>query len=260
MDPLTDDDPDRDDPYRDAELYDLEYADMHEDVAYYTAIAARSRGPLLELGCGTGRLTLPMSRAPVRIVGVDIAQSMLDGCQRKLDRLPPAQRARVELIQGDFRTLRLQRTFATVLWPFNALHHCHSDAELADAIDTLVAHLAPGGLLAVDAYLPDYDLYDRDPNQRFEGRTFLDPRTGGALESWEQGWWDPQTRIHHVVYHYRHRDGRVEKAHLRFHMWELHELHAAFARAGFRLQHEASDYRDTPLEPTSLKWVATFTR
>ncbi len=253
---LTDDDH----PYRDADLYDLEYADMHEDVAYYTAIAAQTSGELLELGCGTGRLLLPMSRAPVKIVGVDLSAAMLEGCRHKLAHVPTEQRARVELVQGDFRTLRLGRTFATVLWPFNALHHCRNDEELAAAIDTLAVHLEPGGLLAIDAYLPDYELYDRDPNEQFEGRTFLDPRTGGLLESWEQGWWDPTTRIHHVVYHYQHRDGAVEKVHMSFHMWELPELHAAFARAGFRLLHEAGDFQDGPLGGDALKWVATFTR
>jgi SAM-dependent methyltransferase len=249
---------DEDDPYRDPDLYDLEYADMHEDVAYYTAIAVQSEGDMLELGCGTGRLTVPMSRAPVRIVGVDLSEAMLTGCRRKLSALPEAQRRRVELVQGDFRTLRLGRTFATVLWPFNALHHCKTDADLHDAIQTLAAHVRPNGLLAVDAYLPDLELYDRDASERFEGRTFLDPRTGGALESWEQGWWDDATRTHHVVYHYRHRDGRLEKAHLRFRMWNLDELHAAFADAGFQLEHEASDFRDAPLQARSLKWVATF--
>jgi len=254
--PLSDDD----DPYRDADLYDLEYSDMHEDVAYYTAMAVQSEGPILELACGTGRLTLPMSRAPVGIVAVDIAESMLEGCRRKLAELPPHQARRVELLQGDFRTLRLNRTFATVMWPFNALHHCRTDEQLAAAIDTLATHLAPGGLLAVDAYLPDLELYDRDPTERFEGRTFLDPRTGGALESWEQGWWDDATRTHHVVYHYQHRDGTLEKAHLRFTMWELPQLHRAFERAGFQLEHEASDFRGTPLDERSLKWVSTFRR
>ncbi len=251
---------DNDDPYRDPDLYDLEYADMHEDVAYYTAIAGQSGGDVLEFGCGTGRLTVPMSRAPVGIVGVDISAAMLEGCRRKLAKLSEGQRRRVELVEGDFRDLRLGRTFATVLWPFNALHHCRSDAEFEAAVQTLVAHLRPGGMLAVDAYLPDLELYDRDPSERFEGRTFLDPRTGGPLESWEQGWWEDDTRTHHVVYHYRHRDGQVEKAHLRFRMWTLEELHTAFAKAGLRLDHEASDFRGTPLEPRSLKWVATFHR
>ena len=250
---------DRDDRYRDADLYDLEYADMFEDVAYYAAIAAQTEGPLLELACGTGRLTLPMSRT-TSIVAVDRSPAMLDGCRRKMVSVPPSQARRIELLEGNFLDLRLGRTFHTVLWPFNALHHCRNDHELHAAIQTLAVHTAPGGCVAIDAYLPDVALYDRDPNERFEERTLFEAKTGRSMETWEQGWWDAETRTHHVVYHYQYLDGRLEKAHLRFTMWELPELHRAFEEAGFRLEYEASDFRSAPIEPSSLKWVATFTR
>ena len=233
---------------------------MHEDVAHYTAMAWQTKGAVLELGCGTGRLTLPMARAGAKVVGIDRSEAMLRGCRKKLGALPPIQSAAVELHQGDFSSFSLGRTFPTVLWPFNALHHLHSDEALTQALACIVAHMEPDAVLGMDAYLPDLELYDRDPSEQFEGRTFLDPRTGKALESWEQGWWDAATRIHHVVYHYRHRDGHIEKAHLRFHMWELDELRAAFAAAGLVPDHEASDFQSSPLGPRSLKYVATYRR
>jgi SAM-dependent methyltransferase len=251
-------DPLSDDPYRDPDLYDLEYADMHEDVAYYVAMAWQSSGSVLELGCGTGRLTLPMLQTGARVVGVDRAEGMLEGLRRKLAHETPELRARCELVQGDFVTFDLGRRFATVIWPFNALHHCRDDAELARALDRIVAHLAPDGVLGLDAYLPDYELYDRDPEERFEERTFIDPRTHQRLDSWEQGWWDAAARVHHVVYHYRHADGRVEKVHLPFRMWEIEELRGAFRRAGLAIVHEASDFRDGGVGHDDLKYVATL--
>jgi SAM-dependent methyltransferase len=254
VDPVIDDD----DPYRDPELYDIEYADMSEDVAYYQAIAWQADGPILELGCGTGRLTIPMADTGAHMVGVDLSEAMLAGCRAKLDALPPA--GTVELHHGEFRTFELGRRFNTIIWPFNALHHLRTDEALDQALQRIAAHLEPGGMLATDAYLPDLELYDRDPNQKFEGRTFLDPRTGGALESWEQGWWEPEGRIHHVLYTYRHPDGETEKVHICFRMWSLEELRAAFVRAGFTIEHEAEDFRSTPLRPKSLKYVATFRR
>lgn len=246
-----------DDPYADAGLYDLEYADHDEDVPYYQSIAWQASGPILELGCGTGRLAIPMAHAGAQVVGVDLAPAMLEGLRRRLDDETPSVRARIELHQGDFRTLRLGRRFPVVLWPFNALHHCEGDADLDAALLTIREHLEPGGLVALDAYLPDLELYDRDPDARFEERDFIDPVRRERVYSWEQGWWDAENRVHHVVYHYRSPTAH-RRAHIAFRMWELDELRAAWARHGFTVEHEAEDFRSTPLGPASLKYVVAL--
>ena len=248
-----------DDPYRDPHLYDLEYADHDEDIAYYKAMAWQAEGPVLELGCGTGRLTLPMASVGAHVTGVDLSEGMLTGLRARLADMPSDVRGRVEVLQGDFRTLALGRRFATVLWPFNALHHCRTDEELDASLEVLLAHLAPDGVIGLDAYLPDIELYDRDPNERYEERHLIDPVRGEAVRSWEQGWWDAPTRTHHVVYTYASASG-TRKAHLRFTMWELPELRAAFARHGLRVLHEAEDFRSTPLNDSSLKYVAQLSR
>jgi SAM-dependent methyltransferase len=247
---------DDDDPYRDAHLYDLEYADHDEDIAWYQALAWQAEGPVLELGCGTGRLTLPMAQAGATVTGVDLSHAMLDGLRERLAASPPLQQ-RVEVLHGDFRTLRLGRRFDVVLWPFNALHHCRDDAQLDASLQTIRAHLAPGGVVGLDAYLPDLELYDRDPQERFEERHLIDPSRGEAIHSWEQGWYDHDTRIHHVVYHYASASG-LRKAHLTFRMWTLDELRQALSRNGFVLEHEAEDFRSSPLTADSLKYVATM--
>ena len=250
---------DSDDPYRDAALYDLEYADHTEDIAYYQAMAWQASGEVLELGCGTGRLTLPMARAGAHITGVDLSAAMLTGPGDRLEAEKDAVRRRVHLVEGDFRALALDKAFALVLWPFNALHHCRTDAQLHASLAVIDAHLAAGGQVGLDAYLPDLELYDRDPSQRFEERHMIDPHTQQAITSWEQGWWDAPTRTHHVVYHYRSRHG-VRRAHLQFTMWELDELRSAFHDHGFETVHEAEDFRGAPLTDTSLKYVAVLQR
>jgi SAM-dependent methyltransferase len=249
-------DPVDDDPYAEPELYDLEYAHHDEDVGWYVDRARAARGPVLELGCGTGRLTLPIARAGVSVLGVDRAQPMLDQLHAKLRREPADVRLRAKTLAADYLALDLDQRFAAVLWPFNAIHHCPGPDAVVAVLQRARAWLVPGGRLAMDAYLPDLDLYDRDPHGRYEPRTFTDPRSGERLDSWEQGWWDEPTRTHHVLYVYRHTDGREERAHLALRMYELHELHDLVARAGFRVVREAMDFEGTPLAPDALKWVA----
>jgi SAM-dependent methyltransferase len=251
-----------DDPYADPTLYDLEYASHTEDITYYQRLALEVDGPILELGCGTGRLTLPMARMGARVDGVDLAEGMLEGLRLKVASLPRAEGARVRFFPGDFRDLPAHLTgpYPLVIWPFNALHHCRDEDDVRATLTGILDRLAPDGTLALDVYLPDRELYDRDPTQTYEHRIFQDPRDGTPLHTWEQGWWDEDTRTHHVVYTYKHRTGREEKCHLRLRMFEREELLALFAEVGLRVVHSAQDFQGTPVGPGSLKWVLQLER
>ncbi|MEZ4320993.1 MAG: class I SAM-dependent methyltransferase [Myxococcota bacterium] len=249
------------DPYADAALYDLEYADHTEDIGYYTTLASLSTGPLLELGCGTGRLTLPMARRGACVDGVDASDGMLEGLRLKLAAEPAPVQARIRFWNGDFRepNPHLRTDYEWVLWPFNAIHHCKSPDDVVRTLGWVREHLGPDGRVALDAYLPDRTLYDRDPKKTYEHRIFKDPRTGQPLHTWEQGWWDEASRTHHVVYTYKHRDQTEERAHLTLRMFEQEELASLFREAGFRITFSAEDFQGTPLRPASLKWVIQLT-
>ena len=249
-----------DDPYADGALYDLEYADHHEDVPWYVLQARRSRGPVLELGCGTGRLTVPIAQAGVQITGVDRATPMLETLRGKLGAESDEVRSRVALLEGDYETLEPGGPFGAVLWPFNAMHHCAGPDAVVAVLRAALGWVKPRGLLALDCYLPDLDLYDRDPEARFEPRAFRDPRSGQPMESWEQGWWDADAHVHHVLYVYRHPDGREERTRLQLRMYPLAEVRRMLAVAGWELEHESRDFSGAPLEEDALKYVAIARR
>ncbi len=247
-----------DDPYGLGPLYDLEYVNHTEDLRHYTDLAIESDGPVLELGCGTGRLLLSIAAMGFAVHGVDRSATMLAQLDEKLARQGAGIRSRVTFGRGDFQTWTPNRQYPLVLLPFNAIHHCRHRDEMVAMLGVVRRALAPGGIFALDCYLPDLELYDRDPDQRFEERIFEDPRTGARLRSWEQGWWDTKTQIHHVVYVYCHEDGREERAHLQFSMYELDELRATFTEAGFEIVNEASDFSGGALLADSLKWVGVL--
>lgn len=245
-----------DDPYDLPDLYDLEYRDHVEDLAWYEALAARTPGPVLEFACGTGRLTLALARAGHEVHGVDRSEPMLRRLEQRLQGEAPEVRARVHTAVGDFRNWRGTRRYPLVLLPFNALHHCRDEEELQAVFQTCADALEPGGVFAFDAYLADLDLYDRDPDERFEPRTFVHPQTGERIESWEQGWWDAETRIYHVLYVYERANGRRQRSHLQLRMFDMETLRGAVRRAGFTVLLEASDFEGSPLGPDALKYVA----
>ncbi|MCA9488834.1 MAG: class I SAM-dependent methyltransferase, partial [Myxococcales bacterium] len=218
-----------------------------------------------ELGCGTGRLTVPLARAGVRIHGIDRSGPMLSRLAARLERLPPLVRDQISFAEADYLSPEATPPAdmgapAAVLWPFNALHHCPGPDAVAAVLRKAGEWVGGGGRLAVDCYLPDRELYSRDPDQRYEFRTFVDPSDGGMLESWEQGWWDEENRVHHVVYTYRSGDGRERRSHLSLRMYELAELHALIAASGWRIVREVRDFDGTPLGPRPLKWIAVLER
>ena len=247
------------DPYENPLLYELEYQDYTKDVGFYVALSRRVGSPILELGCGSGRLGIPILEAGAEVYGVDQSQPMLDHFTAKVnDR--PALKGRLTLLRADFCTLEMPRAFPLILAPFNALHHCSSTRELAALFRTAHRTLVPGGYLAFDCYLIDRSLYDRDPDERYEARWFKEPHTGEAIYSWEQSWWEESTQVHHVSYHYQRQSGTVETTHLALHMYERALIRQLFEEAGFKLCYEWSDFEGSPVGTTDQKWIVLLQR
>lgn len=244
-----------DDPYREPALYDLEYAHQTDDIAFYVGVSRRSRGPVLELGCGNGRITVPIARHGVEVHGVDVSEAMLTALNRRLRAESDAVRLRVRVSRGDFREIDAQGRYALVIWPFNAMHHCESAADVRAVLERARAALRPGGAIYMDCYLPDYSLYSRAPDGRYEERTFKDPRDGHPLVSWESGRWDPDTRVHHVIYVYQRVDGTEDRVELALRMFERVELEAIIASAGLTITWQSSDFHGGAMTARSLKWV-----
>jgi len=101
-----------------AAIYDAIYGDR-DDAGFWQAIAAAvGGGPILELGCGTGRVLLPLARAGYEITGIDLSVGMLERCRARLQSEPPEVRDRVRLVAADMTSFDLGRRFATILCPF----------------------------------------------------------------------------------------------------------------------------------------------
>ena len=158
-------------PYADGALYDHTWRRRREDVRFYADLAGSLGGPVLEMGVGTGRVAFEMARRGVDVVGVDRLPAMLGRARERLARLPRKVAARVELREGDVRSLRLRRRFPLIVAPFNAFMHLYERQDWEAALATIRRHLAPGGLFAFDVRNPDPAELARDPARLYRGRT-----------------------------------------------------------------------------------------
>ncbi len=103
-----------------AEFYDsvVPYRER-QDVNFFVEMAQRSGGPVLELGCGTGRVLIPIAKSGIEIVGLDASPGMLSLCREKLlSESNDVQSKVLDLVQGDMRAFQLSRKFSLVTIPF----------------------------------------------------------------------------------------------------------------------------------------------
>jgi SAM-dependent methyltransferase len=142
-----------------AKYYDQAYASDEDlvDLPFYLDLARQSGGPVLELGCGTGRVLLPIARAGVQSHGLDNSLPMLNVLRRRLESETDDVRARVSVFEGDVRDFRSQQKYSLVTLPFRVLQHMHTVEDQIAALQTAAFHLHDRGLLAFDVYYPRFE-------------------------------------------------------------------------------------------------------
>lgn len=104
-------------------FYQPDLPQIAGDIAFYSDLARRSAGAVLEVACGTGRVTLPLAEAGLNITGVDCSEGMLSLARRKAARLPKEAQGRLTLIHQDMTTLQLDQHFSFNFVPFRSFQH-----------------------------------------------------------------------------------------------------------------------------------------
>jgi ubiquinone/menaquinone biosynthesis C-methylase UbiE len=137
------------------ELYDVVTAPtMQNDVEWYCRQAQQSGGPVLELGAGTGRVTLAIAAAGVAIHALDSDTSMLERLRSKLSAAPADVQARTSVVAGDMRTFDLAERFALIICPFRTFLHNVTEADQLACLARVRHHLRPSGRFAFNVFHP----------------------------------------------------------------------------------------------------------
>lgn len=137
-------------PFDDGALYDLMLENFPVGLEFYVGLAKAARGPVLDLGCGTGRILIPCLQAGVDIEGVDLFPGMLLRLREKA----AALKLNPTLHQADMKGFRLTRRYALIMIVFNAfVHNLTTDDQLA-CLNACREHLQPGGMLVFDLSFP----------------------------------------------------------------------------------------------------------
>jgi SAM-dependent methyltransferase len=168
-------------PFDDGELYDILFKDFTYATDFYVGLAREAKGPILDIGCGTGRILLACMQAGADVDGLDLSQAMLDTLQRKADalRLTPG------IYQGDMSDFQLPRRYALIMITFNAwVHNLTQDAQIR-CLERCRQHLAPGGVLVFDTFFPGLAYIGSPENTRVLELETRHPETGLPLRLYD---------------------------------------------------------------------------
>jgi SAM-dependent methyltransferase len=251
-------------------LYDCFIADYYDstpilvertnDVAFYVDAAKKYGEPVLELGCGTGRITIAIAQAGCGIVGLDLSKKMLERAIAKRTRLRPEVRERVRLVQGDMTQFDLGGTFRTIVIPFRPFQHLLEIEQQMSCLTCVKQHLAQDGRLILDVFQTDAERM-HDPQFHQETRlaeyNLADGRHVALSERVAAFHRAEQKNDVEMIFDVRHANGKQERLVM---AWTLryffrYEIEHLLARCGFRIEVEYGDFDESPITDASPEMI-----
>jgi SAM-dependent methyltransferase len=229
--------------YSDGRHYDLKSEGITDDIPMYLDLAARYGAPVLEIACGTGRVTIPLARRGLSVTGLDLSRPMLQVAESKARAADVA----VTWVCADCRDFELGRKFRLVIFPFNSMAHIHDIESIEAFLSCVRAHLDAGGRFVIDIFNPKLEILLRDASEEYPVAEYPDPDGKGTVVVTENNIYDRATQMNHIKWY--HRTG--EDAHrvvqeLNMRIFYPQELDALLHFNGFVIEHK---YGDCDLQP-----------
>jgi SAM-dependent methyltransferase len=234
--------------YDDAELYDLVAPPSAEMEQYYLQAAGGPGRRVLELACGSGRLAIPLASSGASVTGGDLSEPMLARAREAA-----AERGvNVRFVALDMRDFALEQRFDAVVIGANSLTHLHTHDDFARAFTAIRRHLAPGGRLLFDIFVPSAKLLSLPQGERQLVGSFLHPSLGVVTVE-ETVVYDPITQLSRAEWYWSapsRSDFRCTLIELR--MIYPQEVPLLLKLGGLRLAERFGDFDHSPL--TSRSW------
>ncbi len=246
-----------------AKYNDGAYGAMRDlvDAPFYLDLAKDFGGPVLEIGCGTGRVLLPIAREGIEIHGVDNSGPMIGILKESLAREKPEVSSKITLHSGDMRQFRLNRRFPLVIIPFRPMQHMHTVADQVSALTSAAVHVADGGTLAFDVFYPKFEVLPLGiGEERLEAEwpSPFDPETV-IRRYFRKDAVDKINQTYSLTFIFRsYRKGQVvfeESDTLKMSYYTYPHLRALFLLSGLEPVAEYGSFAKTPLDNTAEEMI-----
>lgn len=235
--------------YEDPEIYDLEKKDL-DDVPFYLSMAREVGGAVLELGCGTGRVTIPLAQEGIAITGLDIVPGMLARAQKKAQNLP------IQWIEADIRDFHLGKRFDLIYTTGSVFQHLVERNEQEMMFACVHEHLSSNGLFVVDLLFPSRGSLEDSEEQDWYS---YENEEGQTVKVTGTDQYDPIRQIKHETAYRRwiDREGRefVKRARFALRVIYPQEMEALLHYNGFSITQCYGRWDRSPLTAESQNMI-----
>jgi SAM-dependent methyltransferase len=234
--------------YADADFYDRLVCDDDSsvEVAFYASMAGPASAMTLELGCGTGRLTLPLAETGHRLTGIDNSSAMLAVARRKARGAPKVS----AFVLADVRSFALRSRFQLIMFAQNSLGHLHTLGDLLACLRCVRAHLADDGLFVIDIFNPFAHPLAIAPQAQSYIGSYVD-KNGSRVAVTETSRYDAAAQIQERVWRHASTDGRETVINFCTRVFFPQELEALLRRSGFSIRAKYGSFAKEPFAEDS---------
>ena len=234
----------------DANIYDGMNTHI-DDLLFYKRWLPKNKDVcILELCCGTGRLTIPIAQEGYDISGVDYTASMLEQAKVKA----AGAGLEIEFIEADIRTLDLQKKYDLVFIPFNSIHHLYKNEDLFQAFEGVKNHLKKEGVFLLDCFNPDIQyLAESENGQRLTAEyTTCDERKVLIKQTMR---YEKATQINRIKWHYWINGEFHSVQNMDMRLFFPQELDSYLQWAGFEIVHKFGSFEEEVFNESSEKQI-----
>lgn len=236
--------------YRDGRYYDIQHRNFKSDIPFYLDQARKYGDPILELACGTGRLTIPIAKEGYNIAGLDVSEGMLEKAKENARK----KKLAIEWIKNDVRTFKLNKKFKLIIFPFNSIAHLHDLDSIDSCFTTVRKHLKTDGRFIVDMFNPKLSILTRNPKKRFPVAKYPDPDSNAMVVITESNTYDAAEQINYITWFYK--IGKNEfTCELNMRIYFPQELDTLLIHNGFIIENKFGSFASSQFNSKSEKQI-----
>lgn len=177
--------------YKDSRHYDAMNGSEGSDVNFYVEQAVKKRGTVLDLACGSGRFSIPISRKGLKVTGLDVSATMLNLAKTKA----LENKLEINFKIGDIRLFELNKKFDFIFCGFNSSQHLHEEKEFRSFLSCVRDHLEPDGVFAFDIFNPNISMLNRKSSEKYLVSKYKDPDDAQEISVWENPSYDSAKQL-----------------------------------------------------------------
>ncbi|WP_179336536.1 class I SAM-dependent methyltransferase [Winogradskyella ludwigii] len=234
----------------DANVYDGMNTDLTDLEFYQNWLPKQKNARILELCCGTGRLTIPIAKDGYNISGVDITSSMLEQAKLKASEAG----LEIDFIQADIRTLNLRQKYDLIFIPFNSIHHLYQNEDLFQALNVVKNHLKEKGLFLLDCYNPNIQYIVESRNEENEINQYT-TKDGRNVLIKQKMRYENQSQINRIEWNYYINDEFHSTQNLDMRLYFPQELDSYLEWNGFTIIHKFGSFKEEEFNDSSEKQI-----